>query len=443
MSTSSTPPPPSSAAPSSKVGILYLGVESRQNTQLKKLVAKRGLGIEIVEDMLKACELAEQSRFKIAFIEESGRIKDGPAATSHLKSLNEGMTIIAVVDHPDDDLYARYIAAGVTLFIVHPAPVRLFISHIKSVFQNMKDKVQLKKLLTESDNAPNKSEIPAEIETKGVVNNEALQSIVLGVMDLFDKELGDHCQRVGDMCRSFAVHMKFSAEVSDALEMAGIIHDVGQLKVGTSLFKRDHRKYTKEQQLSVQQHVEHSETVVNSKELTQIKKMIRHHHEYFDGSGYPDALAGDLIPLGSRILAVIDAWDEFQFGWIHSDTPDQQVHDFLKINTHTRFDPKVVNAFIEFMATKPKQKDRKRRLHATQLKEGMVVARDIIDEKGVVLVKQGQSLNDAALNYIHTIEKSQGLAEDVVVYKQLTQAFELTEEMKKQLSDAGLTKDYE
>jgi polar amino acid transport system substrate-binding protein len=130
-----------------------------------------------------------------------------------------------------------------------------------------------------------------------------------------------------------------------------MLHDVGKVSLPDQILRKpgplDYHEYEE-----VKMHPVIGADFVNRVDgLSPIAVWVRHSHEHFDGTGYPDALSGDDIPLASRILLVADAFDAMT-----SDRPYREAMAFedaigeLRRNAGRQFDPRCVNAFEEFLA---------------------------------------------------------------------------------------------
>ena len=108
---------------------------------------------------------------------------------------------------------------------------------------------------------------------------------------------------------AIARELGMEPESIETIRLAGLIHDIGKIGVRESILNK-HTQLTKLEYRHVTSHCEMGEQIlapiVESEELLRI---VRHHHESYDGSGYPDGLSGEQIPLGARILAAADAFD--------------------------------------------------------------------------------------------------------------------------------------
>ena len=143
-------------------------------------------------------------------------------------------------------------------------------------------------------------------------NLEEHQSVILALaaaLEAKDPYTRGHSERVGLLAARLAREMALPEEQASLLKMAGQLHDVGKIGIPDSLLNKPDR-LTDEEFLQVMTHPSRGELICRPLKTVQaVLPIIRHHHERFDGSGYPDHLRGMGIPLGARILALADAYD--------------------------------------------------------------------------------------------------------------------------------------
>jgi putative nucleotidyltransferase with HDIG domain len=156
-----------------------------------------------------------------------------------------------------------------------------------------------------------------------------------------------HSERVAAMAVAIGTTLQLPPFELEELKRAGLLHDIGKLGVPASVLDKP-GKLTAEEYRMVQRHPGLGASILQPiRAYADIISMVRHHHENFDGSGYPDGLAGDDIELGARILAVADVFDALK-----SDRPYRRglpladVIDFMYRETHRQFDPLVVEALM-------------------------------------------------------------------------------------------------
>jgi len=162
-----------------------------------------------------------------------------------------------------------------------------------------------------------------------------------------------HSERVMKHSLAIAPRLGLSKEEKDSLRYAAILHDIGKIGV-RGIILNNPNGLTTEEYDEVKRHPIIGENIISPIELLQpIRPLIRHHHEWYNGKGYPDGLSGENIPLGAQILAVADAYDAMK-----SDRPyrkaltEETAIQELKGGNGTQFDPKIVEVFLEILKTK-------------------------------------------------------------------------------------------
>jgi putative two-component system response regulator len=124
-----------------------------------------------------------------------------------------------------------------------------------------------------------------------------------------DKYTSGHSQRVTDLAAAITRQMRLTPEVSESIVLAGMLHDIGKIGIGEAILNKP-AALTDFEYREIKKHPEIGERIMGPVAADEeILQCVRHHHEHFDGSGYPDGLAGEKIPLGARILAVADAFE--------------------------------------------------------------------------------------------------------------------------------------
>jgi putative two-component system response regulator len=138
--------------------------------------------------------------------------------------------------------------------------------------------------------------------------HEALASLV-EIVELRDPYTAGHSRRVAANARLLALRMGLTAEEADVIESAGRVHDIGKVAIDPAILTKP-GMLTDAEFAEMQLHPTHGANVVERfAAYRQGSTFVRHHHEAWDGTGYPDKLVGEAIPLGARILAVVDSFD--------------------------------------------------------------------------------------------------------------------------------------
>lgn len=177
-------------------------------------------------------------------------------------------------------------------------------------------------------------------------------SMVLRTVESRNPLTMGHSRRIADLSLAVGRELRLGEEEMLILELSSLLHDLGMLSISEKLLEQPGPLEPLEYDL-IKRHTRSSIELIDSIPLLQKTiPCILHHHEHFDGSGYPDGLAGKDIPLLSRILGVVDAFDS-----ITSDRPGRkgrspaEAREEIKGCSGTQFDPEVVKAFLKISAS--------------------------------------------------------------------------------------------
>jgi diguanylate cyclase (GGDEF)-like protein len=178
--------------------------------------------------------------------------------------------------------------------------------------------------------------------------------VLLKVLSERSPELGVHLDGVSQLCLGVAQALRLPDDVVTSLLQAASLHDIGKVAIPDEIIDKA-GPLTDEEWDFVRKHTLIGERILGAAPaLSRAAKLVRSSHERFDGTGYPDRLAGDQIPLGARIISVCDAYDAMT-----SDRPyrARKDHDAALAEIErcagTQFDPSVVQAFTDAFAHGP------------------------------------------------------------------------------------------
>ncbi len=167
-----------------------------------------------------------------------------------------------------------------------------------------------------------------------------------------DDVTGHHIKRVNVFSRLVAEEIGVDEQFIKEIEVAAQMHDVGKIFVPEAILNKK-GKLTDEEFTIMKEHTIQGAVIIGeSKNLTMAAEIARHHHEKYDGSGYPDHLVGEAIPLSARIVALADIYDalrsprSYKPGFTHKETYDIIVHGDGRVEPY-HFDPNVLEAFIK------------------------------------------------------------------------------------------------
>ena len=173
-------------------------------------------------------------------------------------------------------------------------------------------------------------------------------SNLLGIHDNYTK---GHNQKVADLSRELAQKMGLNKTEIKKSYWTGLLHDIGKTLIPASILNKK-SSLTPAEFSEIKKHPEWAyKTLKDSAELKNIAKYILHHHEHWDGSGYPDALVGEEIPLISQIVSLADAWDAMcsDRSYKKALKKEEAINRVLK-NRGKQFSPLVVDVFLDYIS---------------------------------------------------------------------------------------------
>jgi diguanylate cyclase (GGDEF)-like protein len=180
------------------------------------------------------------------------------------------------------------------------------------------------------------------------------RDILLQVLQEREPDLGEHLKGVAQLAMGVGSRLSLLSEELDEVVRAAELHDVGKMAIPDEILHKP-GPLTDNEWDFVRQHTIIGERILGAAPaLLPVAKLVRASHEHFDGSGYPDGLAGEAIPLGARIVAVCDAFDAMTMSRPYRDA--MSIDDALaeiRACAGTQFDPTVVDAFCEEIASLP------------------------------------------------------------------------------------------
>ncbi|MBL4775039.1 MAG: HD domain-containing protein [Mariprofundus sp.] len=162
-----------------------------------------------------------------------------------------------------------------------------------------------------------------------------------------DRYTRDHSARVGGLSATLAADLGLDSDHIDLIRTGGLLHDIGKCGIPDAVLLKPGR-YTDREFAIMKAHPAIGDNILSNMDtMVRERQMLRHHHERYDGFGYPDKLAGDNIPFDARIVCVADAIDAMTTHRVYRMArPLSFCLEQLKNNAGTQFDPQVVEAAI-------------------------------------------------------------------------------------------------
>jgi len=178
---------------------------------------------------------------------------------------------------------------------------------------------------------------------------KALKAL-MRALDAKDPYTYGHSQRVVKLAMMMADRLQLENGRRFTLQLAASLHDIGKIGMPDSILKKADSLEDIEMNKAKDHPLIGSEILGEIEELSEVASVVRHHHERFDGKGYPDGLQGDAIPLFSRILFILDAYEALASDRIYRKGLGKlKALEEIQKNTGSQFDPQLVDIFVEAM----------------------------------------------------------------------------------------------
>jgi response regulator RpfG family c-di-GMP phosphodiesterase len=244
------------------------------------------------------------------------------------------------------------------------------------------------------------------------INFEHSLGLCFRLVSTFYPLLGRQAQAVVEICRAMAATEYFSDAERHALMTSAWIYDVGLVALDRGLLHRllmHPENCSAAEQALMRYHPIIGQTLAAFvDQLQEVGSTIRGHHERFDGTGYPDGLAGQSIPWTARCLAVAVAF-------VQSGLPKERAAEFLQQESGRGFDPEAVRLFLRSVRISDLPQNVKEVLMA-ELEPGMQLARGILTPSGMLLVPEGQVLTDLAISKLGNHGQLHLVTERLLIY---------------------------
>ena len=246
------------------------------------------LGFQVLQaaDGATALELARDRLPDVVLLDVQMPGMDGFEVCRQLKS-DPRLLLVPVVfltGHGSRRARLEGLEAGATDFLNKPCDLVELEVRVRNL-------VNFRRLTTELDSA------------------EQMVFSIARVVEARDQDTGDHCERLAKLGVGLGERIGLDGEQITALRRGGYLHDLGKIGIPDQVLLKP-GKLTSDEWAVMKRHVEIGVEICSPlRSLQPVLPLIRHHHERFDGSGYPDGLAGDEIPLLARVFQVVDIYD--------------------------------------------------------------------------------------------------------------------------------------
>ena len=220
-----------------------------------------------------------------------------------------------------------------------------------------------------------------------------------GLVELRDKRTANHSNNVAEIATKVARSMGLPIHDLETITIAALLHDIGKIGIPDALLIQEVEHMDTQGEKEYQKHSVRGQAAIDSVEnLRSAGVLIRHHHEWFNGSGFPDKLYGRKIPLGSRIITAADFFENTARKLDLENKVDATL-EILKNKNGIMFDPEIyphIRSVVKDIYAKLEVTTGmgEKELDVNNIKEGMVISKDVKSGTGIILLSKGTKLND-------------------------------------------------
>lgn len=329
--------------------ILIVDDEVVISSILDRRLTQEGYSCVTAKDGREALHLFYKQPFSLIISDIRMPEMDGLELLKKVKATDPGMMMIMITAFPDINLAVEAMRLGAYDFIIKPADLDLVVLSVRKA---------LEKQRLEREIAAYRSHLEKLVEERTAKIQQAYRilkkahldsvKVLAEAIDAKDPYTRGHSDRVTKMSMKIAFQLDFTEDRLESLEYGALLHDIGKIGIKDEVLQKPSVLNSEEYQY-IQEHPLIGVKIVEGLDFFKDKiPIIRHHHEHFDGRGYPDGLAGEAIPLEARIIAVPDAFDAMTSTRPHRRImPLQDALMELEKCKGTQFDPRVLEIFLK------------------------------------------------------------------------------------------------
>jgi putative two-component system response regulator len=249
-------------------------------------------------------------------------------------------------------------------------------------------------------------------------NHSQMIRMLIQLMDAFDDQLGGHCRRVGQLALDLAKrHGDVRVEDCALAQNAGLLHDIGMVGLPAGILAKRRTEMVGDEQRQYQSHCIRGASILNEIEsLMPVARIVRLHHEQYNGKGFPDGLQGTQIPLLSQIVAAASIYDNL----LHRGRiPLQGIPDRLQRLRGYQLDPGLVDLLLEYSMENRKNENLSDDVpvDVEDLMEGMLLAQDIQMRTGAMVMAAGTQLSAYGIDKLKAYCQLSAISKQILIYK--------------------------
>ena len=295
---------------------------------LRRLLEVQGFEPVVCGDPLAAISMFTEGMFDVVITDIHMPKMDGLSLMRALREKQPELPVVVVTGHGTVDTAIQALREGATGMLVKPFTGDELLGEVRralSTAQMHYEALQYRYL------------------------SPVLDSIALTLSTAIEArnlETGEHCRQLGILSERMAAVLGLDERQQMTIRIGGYLHDIGKIGIADAVLLKPGR-LTESEMAEMRRHSEIGAAILEVHDaMADIAQIVRHHHERWDGRGYPDGLVGDAIPLGGRIIAVADAFNAMISDRIYRPAlPVERAWAELRAHSGSQFDAEIVEVF--------------------------------------------------------------------------------------------------
>jgi len=331
--------------------ILIVDDEETIRLALRKFLRSRGYEVEIAASGEQALESLGRQPFSLMLCDVRMPGLTGVQVVPQARAIDGDLAIIMLTAVNDAATATEVLSSGATDYLMKPvelADLQQSVDRALNKRAEMMEQRRLDKLIRE-EVAIRTVQLEHEKESLRLMSISIAETLI-NAMEAKDLYLRGHSQRVADLAGQLAAELGLDEATCEDLRVAGRLHDVGKIGIRESVLNKPDR-LTSEEFDHVKRHVQIGLDILAPLfHIKQPLKYVEHHHEHWDGAGYPLGLTGENIPLGARILSVADTFDALTSKRAYREPLSPLAAlEHLRVDVGKQFDPCVYDALVRLV----------------------------------------------------------------------------------------------
>lgn len=298
-------------------GVLYI---------TSKILSRHHYQVKTISSAEEALKLVQQENFDLVVSDIAMPGMNGLEFLEALKRRNPLITSVVITGSGTAAMAVRAIKSGAQGFVPKPFTEHELIESIQ---------IAMYEARTVRENMAMKLYMPLLEKTN---------SALIKAMEAKDQESHGHSQQVADLVLRIVSDMGMSEELQTQCYFGALFHDVGKIGISDAILNK-REPLTAEEEREMMRHPEIGAHIISTtKDMAEATLVIRHHHEWYDGTGYPDKLKGEEIPFVARLVTIADVYEEIkrsQPQWSQS-----QILSEMRYRKGTQLDPELTERVI-------------------------------------------------------------------------------------------------